>query len=45
MANQFSEASGLQLSALMYTGIILFVLTLLVNILANWIVNRIKAKY
>ncbi|NEP44240.1 MAG: phosphate ABC transporter permease subunit PstC [Okeania sp. SIO2H7] len=45
MANQFAEASGLQLSALMYTGIILFVLTLLVNILANWIVNRIKAKY
>ncbi|NEP82970.1 MAG: phosphate ABC transporter permease subunit PstC [Okeania sp. SIO3B3] len=45
MANQFAEASGLQLSALMYTGIILFILTLLVNILANWIVNRIKAKY
>ncbi|MEB3343508.1 phosphate ABC transporter permease subunit PstC [Okeania sp.] len=45
MANQFAEASGLQLSALMYTGIVLFVLTLLVNILANWIVNQIKAKY
>ncbi|MGB3511565.1 MAG: phosphate ABC transporter permease subunit PstC [Microcoleaceae cyanobacterium] len=45
MANQFAEASGLQLSALMYTGVILFVLTLLVNILANWIVNQIKAKY
>ncbi|MDY7005837.1 MAG: phosphate ABC transporter permease subunit PstC [Cyanobacteriota bacterium] len=45
MANQFAEASGLQLSALMYTGIILFVLTLLVNVLANWIVNKIKAKY
>lgn len=45
MANQFAEASGLQLSALMYTGVILFVLTFLVNILANWIVNQIKAKY
>ncbi|MGK7920872.1 MAG: phosphate ABC transporter permease subunit PstC [Trichodesmium sp.] len=45
MANQFAEASGLQLSALMYTGVILFVLTFLVNILANWVVNQIKAKY
>lgn len=45
MANQFAEASGLQLSALMYTGVVLFVLTLLVNILADWIVNQIKAKY
>ena len=45
MANQFSEASGLQLSSLMYTGVILFALTLIVNILANWVVNQIKAKY
>ncbi|NES06947.1 MAG: phosphate ABC transporter permease subunit PstC [Okeania sp. SIO2F4] len=45
MANQFAEASGLQLSALMYTGVVLFALTLIVNILANWIVNQIKAKY
>ncbi len=45
MANQFAEASGLQLSALMYTGVVLFVLTFVVNILANWIVNQIKAKY
>lgn len=45
MANQFAEASGLQLSSLMYTGVVLFVLTLLVNILADWIVNQIKAKY
>ncbi|NEQ35593.1 MAG: phosphate ABC transporter permease subunit PstC [Okeania sp. SIO3I5] len=45
MANQFAEASGLQLSALMYTGVVLFALTLIVNILANWVVNKIKAKY
>jgi phosphate transport system permease protein len=45
MANQFAEASGLQLSALMYTGVVLFVLTLLVNVLADWIVNQIQAKY
>lgn len=45
MANQFAEASGLQLSALMYAGVVLFILTLLVNILADWIVNQVKAKY
>ncbi|MCL2928721.1 MAG: phosphate ABC transporter permease subunit PstC [Trichodesmium sp. MAG_R01] len=45
MANQFGEASGLQRSALMYTGVILFALTLIVNVLANWIVNQIKVKY
>ena len=45
MANQFAEASGLQLSALMYAGVVLFILTLLVNIGAQWIVNQVQAKY
>jgi phosphate transport system permease protein len=45
MANQFAEASGLQLSALMYAGVVLFILTLLVNIAAQWIVNQVQAKY
>lgn len=45
MANQFPEASGLQVSALMYAGLVLFALTLLVNILAERIVNQVKAKY
>ncbi len=45
MANQFAEASGLQVSALMYAGLVLFALTLLVNIAAEWIVNQVKAKY
>ena len=45
MANQFPEASGLQVSALMYAGLVLFALTLLVNIAAEWIVNQVKAKY
>lgn len=45
MANQFAEASGLQVSALMYAGMVLFVLTLLVNILAQWIVSQVQAKY
>ncbi len=45
MANQFAEASGLQVAALMYTGLILFILTLIVNILAEWIVSQVRAKY
>ncbi|MGL4497569.1 MAG: phosphate ABC transporter permease subunit PstC [Planktothrix sp.] len=45
MANQFPEASGLQVSALMYAALVLFALTLLVNIAAEWIVNQVKAKY
>jgi phosphate transport system permease protein len=45
MANQFAEASGLQVSALMYAGLVLFFLTLLVNILAQWVVSQVQAKY
>ncbi|ACK71212.1 phosphate ABC transporter, inner membrane subunit PstC [Gloeothece citriformis PCC 7424] len=45
LANQFAEASGMQVSALMYAGFVLMVLTLLVNILAEYIVNQVKAKY
>ena len=43
LANQFAEARGLQIGALMYAGLVLFGLTLVVNILAEWIVNRVKA--
>lgn len=42
LANQFAEASGLQVSALMYAALILFLLTLLVNILAELVVLRVK---
>lgn len=42
LANQFAEASGLQVSALMYAALVLFVLTLVVNILAELIVLRVK---
>ncbi len=45
IANQFAEADGLQISALMYAGLVLMILTLIVNILAEFIVNRVKAKY
>ncbi len=42
LANQFAEASGLQVSALMYAALILFGLTLMVNIAAEMIVRRVK---
>ncbi|BCL34834.1 phosphate ABC transporter permease subunit PstC [Nostoc sp. MS1] len=42
LANQFSEASGLQVAALMYAALVLFILTLIVNILAELIVIRVK---
>jgi phosphate transport system permease protein len=42
IANQFSEAtSDLQLSALMAAGLVLFVITLVANILARWLVWRV----
>lgn len=45
LANQFAEAKGLQVSALMYAAFVLVVLTLIVNILAEYIVSQIRAKY
>ena len=42
LANQFSEASGLQVAALMYAALVLFFLTLVVNIMAELIVLRVK---
>jgi phosphate transport system permease protein len=45
LANQFAEASGMQVSALMYAGLVLMILTLIVNVMAEYIVNQVKAKY
>jgi phosphate transport system permease protein len=42
IANQFGEASGLQKSSLFYQALILMVLTLIVNMLAEVIVNRFQ---
>ena len=42
LANQFAEASGLQVSSLMYAAIVLFALTLVVNILAQVVVQRVN---
>jgi phosphate transport system permease protein len=45
LANQFAEAKGLQVSALMYAAFVLVIMTLLVNILAQLIVSQIRARY
>lgn len=42
LASQFAEASGLQVSALMYAALILAILTLFVNILAQLLVKRLQ---
>ncbi|PZO39474.1 MAG: phosphate ABC transporter permease subunit PstC [Shackletoniella antarctica] len=45
LANQFAEARGIQVAALMYAAFVLVILTLIVNILADWIVRKLQAKY
>jgi len=45
LANQFGEADGIQVSALMYAALVLMVLTFVVNILAQWVVKRLSLNY
>jgi len=40
LANQFGEADGIQVSALMYAALILMILTFAVNVLARWVVRK-----
>ncbi len=40
IANEFGESTGMHTSALFAAGLVLFVLTLLVNIVARWYVAR-----
>jgi phosphate transport system permease protein len=42
IANQFAEASGLQVSSLLYAGLVLMLLTLIVNVLAELIITRFQ---
>jgi len=43
IANEFSEATNdLHLSALMAVGAILFVITLIINAIARWLVWRVS---
>ena len=40
IALQFPEATGVSVNALVASGLVLFVVTLLVNVLARWIISR-----
>ncbi|GAB2471820.1 PstC family ABC transporter permease [Xylanimonas ulmi] len=42
IASQFPEAAGLRVNVLIATGLALFVITMLVNMAARWIVSRRK---
>ncbi len=42
LANQFAEADKLQISALMYAALMLFFMTLVVNILAEVLIRRVQ---
>ena len=42
IVSQFSESTGIQKSALMYAGLVLFLITLIVNIFAQLIVRRVN---
>jgi phosphate transport system permease protein len=44
LANQFAEASGLQVAALMYAALLLSALTLLVNVLAEILIRSVRLK-
>ena len=45
LANQFGEADGSQVSSLMYAAFVLIIMTLAVNIIAQWMVRRLSLKY
>jgi phosphate transport system permease protein len=45
LANQFGEADGIQVSALMYAALVLMLLTFFVNVLAQWVVKRLSLQY
>ena len=40
IANEFGEATGIHTSALFAAGLVLFVLTLIVNMIARWFISR-----
>ncbi len=42
LANEFGEAGGEQIAALMYAALILLLVTLLVNVIAEWLVRSVK---
>jgi phosphate transport system permease protein len=44
IANQFGESSGTFRAALIGLGVVLFVLTVVVNVVARWVVGRAELR-
>ena len=44
IANEFAEAGGLQLASLIQIGLLLFLLTFVVNLAAKWMLKRMVAR-
>ena len=44
LANQFAEAQGMQVSALMYAGLVLLIVTLAVNLVAEMMLQNLNTK-
>jgi phosphate transport system permease protein len=42
IANEFAEATGIMLSSLVYVGLVLFLVTTLVNIIGNFVIKKIS---
>ena len=45
LANQFGEADGSQVSSLFYAAFVLMILSLVLNIFAQWLVKKFSLKY
>jgi phosphate transport system permease protein len=43
IANEFNEAGGIQLSSLILIGLLLFLVTFVVNLAAKWILSKMVA--
>jgi phosphate transport system permease protein len=44
IANQFGEADGLKLSALIAIGLLLFIITAIINLIAKLIMKKLSSK-
>jgi phosphate transport system permease protein len=41
IANEFAEATGITAASLIYVGLVLFLVTTLVNIIGNYIIKKV----
>lgn len=44
IANQFSEATGIVASSLIYVALVLFLVTMIVNIIGNYVISRVSVE-